>query len=664
MKIKKCYISSFGKLKDFTVDFNDKLTVINHENGWGKTTLASFIKAIFYGLSDSKKSVAENERLKFKPWNSTERFGGYAIIERSGNEYKIERFFGSKASDDTVTVTDVNTGKVFSAVDLGKKFFQIDEEGFLSTTYFTQKDFEIKSNPSITAKYNETCSITDAEQFEKTVEALETEIKKYKMRGDKGLINDVKHEIRDLTEKIEEAKLCSRTVNSLKKEAETLSFETEKIKGEMDSVNEKIVIAGKRESTLLKKQAYAKLQREYDALSEEVKGAKKLLNGEFEKAQKAEHYYTCIKDLASLYVMEKGLISDVEQFASISKEKPVKKDSKPLLYGVCAGALAVASIILFFINYLVGLALLVPTLIFAVLTITSLQKKDKKSEKSEIEELALKKQADLMSCRELIEKNKKVLTEYLSCFNIEYQTFEDGIKKVETIYKKYQEDSKELTRVIKELEEIEKDKDIFIEFTITEDIINLKSLSSKLSTEYSDKINQLAQKKTRIATLEMESDKLREYEENLLDLKEKQKLYQKEFEIASLTVDYLKQADENMKTKYRAPLQNSLSKYIGYIAEQNLDANIDVDLKVSVNESGLSRDVDYYSKGLKNLVEICKRFALIEVLFTADKPFIMLDDPFVNLDDRKLNYALSLVKKLSDDYQIIYFICHDSRSAQ
>ena len=43
MKIRKCYISSFGKLKDFSIEFNDDLTVINQENGWGKSTFAAFV---------------------------------------------------------------------------------------------------------------------------------------------------------------------------------------------------------------------------------------------------------------------------------------------------------------------------------------------------------------------------------------------------------------------------------------------------------------------------------------------------------------------------------------------------------------------------------------------------------------------------------------------
>ena len=70
---------------------------------------------------------------------------------------------------------------------------------------------------------------------------------------------------------------------------------------------------------------------------------------------------------------------------------------------------------------------------------------------------------------------------------------------------------------------------------------------------------------------------------------------------------------------------------------------------------------EYYSKGYQNLFEICKRFALTDVLFTGEKPFIILDDPFYNLDDEKIKTSLALIKELSNEYQIIYFVCHESR---
>ena len=55
------------------------------------------------------------------------------------------------------------------------------------------------------------------------------------------------------------------------------------------------------------------------------------------------------------------------------------------------------------------------------------------------------------------------------------------------------------------------------------------------------------------------------------------------------------------------------------------------------------------------------RLSLIDSLFEKEKPFIILDDPFVNLDENKIKNATNLLKNLSQEYQIVYFICHESR---
>ena len=56
MKLIKCSIENYGTLSGFKYEFNDNLNIINEENGFGKSTLASFIKAMFYGLDNAGKS--------------------------------------------------------------------------------------------------------------------------------------------------------------------------------------------------------------------------------------------------------------------------------------------------------------------------------------------------------------------------------------------------------------------------------------------------------------------------------------------------------------------------------------------------------------------------------------------------------------------------------
>ena len=235
MKLVKCYVSSFGKLKDFSYDFSEGLNTIKQDNGWGKSTLATFIKAMFYGISSSKRSVAENERIKYRPWNSTEKFGGFIEFEWGGKTFKLERFFGTKESEDTVRLFDVQTGKAFANTEnLGERIFAIDQDGFLSTTYFSQKDFQIKSNTSLTAKFNDVCEVQDSQAFDKALTNLEEKAKTYKYRGDKGLISDTKSEILEVDEKLGQLKLsiknidykCNRGVRRKKVQETSLGFST------------------------------------------------------------------------------------------------------------------------------------------------------------------------------------------------------------------------------------------------------------------------------------------------------------------------------------------------------------------------------------------------------------------------------------------------------
>ena len=69
MRIQKIHIENFGKLHDFDMELQDGLNTVRADNGWGKSTLAAFIKAMFYGLDyTTKRSLNENERMMYMPW--------------------------------------------------------------------------------------------------------------------------------------------------------------------------------------------------------------------------------------------------------------------------------------------------------------------------------------------------------------------------------------------------------------------------------------------------------------------------------------------------------------------------------------------------------------------------------------------------------------------
>ena len=99
MRIIKCHITNFGCYSDKTFDFSAELNSYCLNNGKGKTTLATFIKAMLYSLE--KSSTKSYERKHYKPYSGGV-YGGSLEIELDSKKYRIERTFGDSPTKDTL----------------------------------------------------------------------------------------------------------------------------------------------------------------------------------------------------------------------------------------------------------------------------------------------------------------------------------------------------------------------------------------------------------------------------------------------------------------------------------------------------------------------------------------------------------------------------------
>ena len=201
MKLISCYIENFGNMKHRTFDFSSGLTSFCEQNGYGKTTLAGFLKAMFYGLKQTRASDKElGERARFYPFEGG-KFGGNVVFEKDGDTYKIERFFGKKsATEDTVTV--FRRGQIIEEPeDIGKEFFGLDEQSFLRTVFVNSADTESGATGDISRMLN---GFVDDADFDGAKKILEKQQKEYKAgRGRGGAIDEKHDEVMRLKENIE-----------------------------------------------------------------------------------------------------------------------------------------------------------------------------------------------------------------------------------------------------------------------------------------------------------------------------------------------------------------------------------------------------------------------------------------------------------------------------
>lgn len=139
MKIQEIYIQSFGMLRDRSFRLTEGVNVLEGPNESGKSTLAAFLKYIFYG--PGQKGSPDRTR-----YLTGTRSGGWltCVTEDDGNLWRIERSTviesdGTKESlRDTVQIIDTRTNRVLPEKNPGEYFFGVNESIFTSTAFVGQ----------------------------------------------------------------------------------------------------------------------------------------------------------------------------------------------------------------------------------------------------------------------------------------------------------------------------------------------------------------------------------------------------------------------------------------------------------------------------------------------------------------------------------------------
>ncbi|MGN0362254.1 MAG: AAA family ATPase [Bilifractor sp.] len=190
--------------------------------------------------------------------------------------------------------------------------------------------------------------------------------------------------------------------------------------------------------------------------------------------------------------------------------------------------------------------------------------------------------------------------------------------------------------------------------------------NAKKQEEIHQKISEL---ESEILSSQREAERINEKLDTISEaegewVQDGQKLKQMEhrYELLMTTRRYLEEARTRFSAKFMEPVRKEYMKYYSLLSpDDGKEYTLDADLNIHVQEAGASRDVGYLSEGYQDLVGLCRRMAMIEIMYRKEKPFLLFDDPFVNLDDRKLKGAGVFLQKIAEQYQIIYLTCQKAR---
>ncbi len=332
MRIISCHIENFGKIHNFTHDFKPGLNVICKDNGWGKSTFAGFIKAMFYGFDgDRKRSISENERKKYKPWQGGV-FGGFLVFETKGKTYRITRVFGDKEAADEFELRDEKTNLIsedFSS-RVGEELFHIDKASFVRTVLIEQNGCSTEMTDGINAKIGNLADNTDdINNYETATKNITDMLNKMSSTRATGSISKRKKEIYALQVKIKDGKEIENGIDRCRALIEKAEEERTDIKAKIGAGQDVQKKVSSLQASLAKKREWKKLTEKEKEVNEKKINIRAKFPGDVPKKEEID---AAIKSCANMEQRKRSIsslmLTDAEK-ETLRDGKICFKDSIP-----------------------------------------------------------------------------------------------------------------------------------------------------------------------------------------------------------------------------------------------------------------------------------------------------------------------------------------------
>lgn len=733
MRLVSLNISNFGKLSNYKIDFTENPTVILENNGWGKSTLAAFIKVMFYGFDgESKRLPKDREREKYRPWNK-ELYGGMIVYEASGRKYEISKVFGEKEKDDDCVLCDYMTRLRILDVDaahLGISLFSLDEKSFMRSVFIAQNDVRVHEegqediSDGISAKIGNLSDATDdINRYENVMNRLSDVLNKMSPKRATGSIKQMDAHIGAIGNNLREEPSVRDSVDYLEGRIREEQDKIKALKDERKRLEDDFADKARNGELIARKEAFTHLWNQYENAKESLeKMSEGFINGlpkerEInekldEWAERNELLRSTESKQISLDYMVKNKEEELEREAEKKRiEEEEERDyiafmerrrkAGTILVALSVILIALSAAIIFVFNHLyigliaVGFSIICLAVGLIVMPFGYKSKIDatENDEEKEEKELAVvdisPDTVDMSDAARAI-----YLGDDISSMKLQITTERDRIADIESgvqeFFSFYQftylpdnvESSlydirQQIMVYNSKVEDVEDKRAQIKEFEGSNDMTAIMNISPDADTfemDISDKRDEIEER------IKESLEKIRQYSSQLEDNLEKlcqmadlrdemneliiardSNLHK--YEMISLTRDFLKSAKENFSAKYRKPLLEGFKKYYSYLSdEESSEFQIDSNIHMTIREMGFARDCECYSTGNRDLYDICLRMALVDAMYPEEKPFIILDDPFVNLDKKRTERAISFLNEVAEDYQVIYFTCHESRA--
>lgn len=682
MRLYTCHVENFGGLHDLDLDFREKLHTVREDNGWGKSTLAAFLLIMFYGFANEKsRSEISNERRRYAPWQQG-IYGGSVTFSWKGRMLRLERVFGLKnAGEDTAAVYDADTNLPAGDFpdDPGEMLFSIDRESFARTVFIAQQDCGTEATSGIQAKIGhlegEAADMADYHQVQASLKKMADGMNPGRKTGE---IYRIRQKLAGLESDVSRRPVYEHTLERLEGQLAGRTQEQQRLRSEAETVQGEL-----RQLAVMKRSAedFALDGEEEQRLAR----LEEVFSSGMPDQQQMEEAETCLSEIRK---MRSAFDREQDELYSpggdARAEQPARSGTS--LISVLVFTLFAAALLAFFLNKAVAAALAVLAVVVMIVVIRrDMQKEKEEGPKKPVVAVKRKtspldKVTDIRARREKlkelwneIQAAETELQEFLQQFYPELTEEEDYSRKLQQL----QYEQAEYTALLKKKARSAEAEAAWQESAVRAGAVlggmtereaaslsvdDLEQLIAENRAKTAGAESEIENIRRQIETVREELDHAAEAEEQLASVREELSGKLHTYEILTQTREYLARARTAFTARYMEPVQDAFDRYYRQLTgSEAKEYQLDADLKIEVREYGLLRDTAFLSEGWQDVIGLCRRMAMIDVMYEGEKPFLLLDDPFVNLDGEKLHRALAFLEQIAEKYQVIYFTCHESR---
>lgn len=626
MKIVNVSVVAFGKLQSVNLSFNSGVNVLQNKNAFGKTTFAAFVRAMLYGLNYSYTKECDervNDVTRYCPWGFGGKFGGSMTVEHNGATYRIERFFGGTARAEVLSVTNESTG---AAVDVsggvGEYFLGLTADSYDRSTYFPQEAVELATNENLDGRL---ANLVDSADYDKVQEKLLAYRRQKRAgRGVGGTIAQLDNEIFDLQRKLHEAELAENTQarnaeQHAANEAQLQQLNARKcdIQRQLEEVKRNIVLNSPTEEQLAAK------QRLMDA-----------------KLALTKYPQDLVAD-------RKRVVALGDRIAQTPRHPNVQKASPKWWLVVLAAVLILGGAGLCFagkIPLLIGGGILV-VVGAALLAVALLSARNKGVETLQSTEWD-----------ELVTDYMRIVGKYVDVAGKDYE-------EAARLFWQYFADYERDCRVYQTVESLTPSMP-------NGDIAALNARERELTSQLAAVTSEIQRIYRMQGSLENAVQNAQvadraEIEDKILNAQQAKAVEEQKFATAERVSALLTQAKENLSGGYLPKLKTRVSQLVDFVTNGQYEVSLDGKFAIRIRENGQTKQLSCFSRGVREIVLLCFRVALSELLYDGAVPLVVVDDAFVNYDEDNFVRATALLKELATKCgtQVIYFTCHNRLGA-